>query len=164
MIKDDANAKDNDATQRVGPGVDEATVFVDRQAEGSVDLAKTTVHRGVDNASTDDVDDATILTGSEATRVASPSSYSTASFLQDDDSEAADLEIGTVLKDRFVIEKILGRGGMGVVYRALDLRKQEAHDRSPYVALKALSDTHQRDEMMVMALQRESTAKTAWFT
>lgn len=67
-----------------------------------------------------------------------------------------ELQPGTVLKDRFVIEKVLGRGGMGVVYLALDQRKQEANDRSPYVALKALSDVYQRDEMMIRALQRES--------
>jgi len=74
----------------------------------------------------------------------------------EDAREAADLEIGAVLKDRFVIEKILGRGGMGVVYLALDLRKQEARDRHPHVALKALSDSYQRDEKMVISLQRES--------
>ncbi len=63
---------------------------------------------------------------------------------------------GTVIKDRFVVDATLGRGGMGVVYRALDLRKQEAHDRDPYVALKSLSDAYQRDERMVVALQREA--------
>lgn len=71
-------------------------------------------------------------------------------------TEPDELAIGTVLKDRFVIEGVLGHGGMGVVYRALDLRKQETHDRDPYVALKALSKTFQQDERMVLALQRES--------
>jgi len=101
--------------------------------------------------------DATQVLDDDETEVTpSITAETTASFLHDDDTEAADLEIGTVLKERFVIEEILGRGGMGVVYRALDLRKQEAHDRNPHVALKALSDTYQRDEKMVVALQRES--------
>jgi serine/threonine protein kinase len=64
--------------------------------------------------------------------------------------------IGSVINDRFVIEGILGRGGMGVVYRARDLRKEETGDRDPFVALKVLSDEFRRDPRMVIALQRES--------
>ena len=74
----------------------------------------------------------------------------------DQDSGGAELVPGQRIKDRFVIERILGRGGMGVVYRALDLRKQEAQDADPYVALKALSGDFQRDDRMVVALQREA--------
>ena len=45
---------------------------------------------------------------------------------------------------------------MGIVYRARDLRKEEAKDRDPFVALKVLSETFRRDPRMVIALQRES--------
>jgi hypothetical protein len=51
----------------------------------------------------------------------------------------APLEPGTIIKDRFVLEKRLGEGGMGVVFKARDLRKEEARDRDPYVAIKFLS-------------------------
>ena len=63
---------------------------------------------------------------------------------------------GSVIKDRFVIESEIGHGGMGVVYRARDLRKEETHDRDPYVAVKVLSDEFRRDQRMVVALQREA--------
>jgi hypothetical protein len=49
-----------------------------------------------------------------------------------------DVCIGDVVKDRFVLDRVLGTGGMGAVFRALDLRKKEAGDNRPYVALKIL--------------------------
>ena len=80
-------------------------------------------------------------------------------FLSDEELEQdaiPDLDPGDVLKDRFVIDKVLGRGGMGVVYLARDLRKEETEDRDPYIALKVLSEDFRRDPRMVVALQRES--------
>ncbi|MDP2801260.1 MAG: serine/threonine-protein kinase [Phreatobacter sp.] len=47
--------------------------------------------------------------------------------------------IGSILKDRFVLDREIGRGGMGVVYRAVDRRRLEARHAQPYVALKLLS-------------------------
>jgi len=72
------------------------------------------------------------------------------------DEDHSDLAVGDVLKDRFVIDKIIGRGGMGVVYRARDLRKEETEDRDPYVAVKVLGEAFRRDPRMVVALQREA--------
>jgi len=69
---------------------------------------------------------------------------------------AEDLHVGSVINERFVIEGVLGRGGMGVVYRARDRRKEETGDRNPFVAIKVLSDEYRRDQRMVIALQRES--------
>lgn len=70
--------------------------------------------------------------------------------------ETEKLGIGSVLKDRFILEELLGRGGMGVVYKALDLRKQEAQDKSPYVALKILNDEFKDNPTSYIALQRET--------
>ncbi|HEU4617909.1 MAG TPA: protein kinase [Gammaproteobacteria bacterium] len=63
---------------------------------------------------------------------------------------------GSVVKQRFALESVLGRGGMGVVYRALDRRKQEAQDREPYVAIKILGEEFRRHPNALIALQREA--------
>jgi Protein kinase domain len=66
------------------------------------------------------------------------------------------LEQGMVVKERFVLERRLGEGGMGVVFKARDLRKEEARDRDPYVAIKFLNDEFRRRPEALMALQRET--------
>ncbi len=61
-----------------------------------------------------------------------------------------------VLKGRFVLEEILGIGGMGVVYKAKDLLKVEAQDRDPYVAIKVLSEEFRTHPEAFISLQREA--------
>ncbi|MEO0574161.1 MAG: protein kinase [Pseudomonadota bacterium] len=63
---------------------------------------------------------------------------------------------GVVVKERFLIESQLGRGGMGVVFKARDQRKEEAQDRDPYVAIKVLNDTFREHPQALIALQREA--------
>lgn len=92
------------------------------------------------------------------THNATAGSVSETAFMPEPDGGPLEreLRVGARVKDRFVIEGILGKGGMGVVYRARDLRKDETGDRDPYVALKVLSDEYRRDPRMIVALQRES--------
>lgn len=66
------------------------------------------------------------------------------------------LQPGDVVKDRFVLEQIIGKGGMGVVFRVRDLRKEEAQDRHPYAALKVLNEAFKRHPESLKALQREA--------
>jgi formylglycine-generating enzyme required for sulfatase activity/predicted Ser/Thr protein kinase len=51
----------------------------------------------------------------------------------------APIILGSVLQGRFKLVESIGQGGMSVVYKAIDLRKIEAHSSDPYVAVKLLT-------------------------
>jgi hypothetical protein len=64
--------------------------------------------------------------------------------------------VGHTIKGRFVLEEMLGSGGMGVVYRATDLRKKEAQDRDPSIAIKVLNEDFRSHPDSLKTLQREA--------
>lgn len=64
--------------------------------------------------------------------------------------------VGDTLNNRFRLEECLGFGGMGTVYKALDLRKLEASDRNPYIAIKILNIQFRGHPKSLIALQREA--------
>lgn len=63
---------------------------------------------------------------------------------------------GKILNNRFVLESVLGLGGMGVVYLTRDLRRVEAEDPFPYVATKVLNDDFKNHPDAFVALQQEA--------
>jgi len=74
---------------------------------------------------------------------------------QDDDPDRMKA-VGDTLNGRFVLEECIGFGGMGTVYRALDLRKLEASDRKPYIAIKVLNVQFRGHPKSLITLQREA--------
>jgi serine/threonine protein kinase len=75
---------------------------------------------------------------------------------EDWSGDESELVVGDELKGRFILEAELGQGGMGTVFRALDMRKQEAQDRFPYVAIKVLNKEFKEHPESLKALQREA--------
>jgi serine/threonine protein kinase len=65
------------------------------------------------------------------------------------------VEIGRVLRDRYVIEKRLGSGGRGTVFKALDRFRSSLPMSQQYVAIKILHAVPHGRDAMIEYLQRE---------
>lgn len=151
-----ADASDDDATV-IRSGDDDATVMRPGASDSDV-----TVIRPDDMVGGDDETvmrpgdgDATIIGApgsveSDTTYIASVGKQT---------PQSGNSEAGRLLKNRFVLEEKIGSGGMGDVYKALDLRAQEAKERNPYQAIKLLNENFSRHKDAFQALQREM-AKT----
>ena len=62
------------------------------------------------------------------------------------------LNIGSVIKDTFELVAILGEGGMGTVYKALNKVWAEVEARDPYVAIKVLKPELSANKKLVRSL------------
>jgi serine/threonine protein kinase len=67
------------------------------------------------------------------------------------------LGVGDVIKQRFKLLDVLGVGGMGKVFKGIDLLKEEARDKNPYLAIKLLNDDFKSHPEAFISLQRESS-------
>lgn len=65
------------------------------------------------------------------------------------------VQVGSVLRDRFLLQERIAGGSMGVVYKALDRRLAEAKATDPFVAVKILSPQLASNVQALRALQQE---------
>ncbi|MCZ6526794.1 MAG: bifunctional serine/threonine-protein kinase/formylglycine-generating enzyme family protein [Gammaproteobacteria bacterium] len=74
-----------------------------------------------------------------------------------DSGPGGDLDVGDIIKERFKLLAVLGIGGMGKVFKGIDLLKEEARDKNPYVAIKLLNEDFKSHPEAFISLQRESS-------
>ncbi len=67
------------------------------------------------------------------------------------------VQVGSVLRDRFMLQKRIHGGSMGVVYKALDRRLAESGETDHWVAIKILSPQLARNGHALRALQQEAS-------
>ena len=82
----------------------------------------------------------------------------------DNAREAANLALASnkiLLNNRFVLDSTIGCGGMGTVYKARDLRKVEANNLNPFIAVKVLNQDFQNHPDAFVTLQREASKAQA---
>lgn len=73
-----------------------------------------------------------------------------------DSAAETTLQVGSLLRDRFLLKEKVSEGSMGVVYKALDKRLAEAGDAETNVAIKVLSPQLSRNGAALRALQQEA--------
>lgn len=148
MGDNDSKPGGGDATQTPAPNdADAATQITDEggESETVTDEPSEKTRPLGDDAGTE-------LIGEDATEMAAPphpqSSQQT--------SPLAVMQPGYVLKDRFQLEKKLGAGAMGAVFRAIDQRRVETQHHDPSVAIKLIAGNFAKDSRAFIALQRET--------
>ncbi len=87
--------------------------------------------------------------------------FGSTTIIEDDvdhDKDTADdrVQVGSVLRDRFLLQERVSGGSMGVVYKALDRRLAEAGAEEPWVAVKVLSPQLSKNVNALRALQQEA--------
>lgn len=69
---------------------------------------------------------------------------------------AEKVQAGSILRDRFLLQREVAGGSMGVVYKALDRRLAEVDGVAPWVAVKVLTPKLSRNANALRAIQQEA--------
>ncbi|MDX1404005.1 MAG: protein kinase [Woeseiaceae bacterium] len=69
--------------------------------------------------------------------------------------DSRQLQVGSVLRDRFLLQQELQGAGTGVVYKALDQRLADTEDDNAFVGIKVLPSEISHNERALRALQQE---------
>lgn len=67
------------------------------------------------------------------------------------------VQVGSLLRDRFLLKEKVVRGSMGVIYKALDRRLAEAEAEDPWVAIQVLLPELAENAAAFRTLQQEAT-------
>jgi len=113
------------------------------------------------NASEAATSDATPLSATTSEQLAAADAMSSTTVLPAATPAMADsaddrVQVGSVLRDRFMLQERVAGGSMGVVYKALDRRLAEGGADSPWVAIKVLSPKLAENAQALRALQQEA--------
>jgi len=148
---------DGDATQ-LAEHSDQTRVKADTLPDATrikSDTEQTVAHPTTDPFAKTQV--STTAPGMVETVVAKHTQSATQSFtLTTAEKKPVVLRPGSIIRDRFILKEKIGAGGMSVVFKALDLRKQEAKNSNPYVAIKLLGDVFKHHPQSFLTLERES--------
>lgn len=142
--KDESNTNEQDKTiVKINPDEDK-TVISSFSNPSSGGLEKTSPTESITSSS-----ESTSSTGTSGTS-------STWSKPFEPLGEWRNVEVGTVLKERFRITEFIGKGGMGDVFKAEDMRRVDAGDLESEVAIKVLSKEFRDHPESLRSLQREA--------
>jgi eukaryotic-like serine/threonine-protein kinase len=81
--------------------------------------------------------------------------FKTSAVRIDDRSASPIPEVGRVLRNRYVLESLLGSGGMGTVFKATDRYRCDLPDGNRHVAIKFLNDETGNRPKILSNLRRE---------
>ena len=66
----------------------------------------------------------------------------------------AELSPGSVLRSRYVLDDVIGRGGTSILFRAKDLHRASSQDTANFVAIKLLRPERRADPRALTHLKR----------